>query len=196
MSRAVSRLPLLSWRPVFVTGPNPVTFVMTEWHWNRFFSEHYGFFSWQYHSTSAPHSSEGEANAMFFWISAGTGQDRPTTVAAPSRAWTCGRSLVGIVGSNPTGGHECLSLMSVVACQVEVSATDRSLVQRSPTACGVSKWVWSWNLKNGEALLHDTAVEPQTKNWAGQKFHTAWVLNWLQLRLNWNVNLKITVFYL
>jgi len=30
------------------------------------------------------------------------------------------------------GGHGSLSVMSVVCCQVEVSATGRSLVQRSP----------------------------------------------------------------
>jgi hypothetical protein len=44
-----------------------------------------------------------------------------------------GFSLAGIMGSNPTGGHGCLSLVSVTCCQVEVSATGRSLVQRSPT---------------------------------------------------------------
>ena len=38
-------------------------------------------------------------------------------------------------------------------CQVEVSATDRSLFQRSPIGCGVS-WVWSWRLGNEEALTH------------------------------------------
>jgi hypothetical protein len=31
-----------------------------------------------------------------------------------------------------------MSVVSVVCCQVEVSATGRSLVQRSPTGCGVS----------------------------------------------------------
>jgi hypothetical protein len=36
-------------------------------------------------------------------------------------------------------GHGCLSVVSVVCCQVEVSATSWSLVQRSPTECGVSK---------------------------------------------------------
>ena len=36
-------------------------------------------------------------------------------------------------------GHGCLSVVSVVCCQVEVSATGWSLVQRSPTECGVSK---------------------------------------------------------
>jgi hypothetical protein len=32
-------------------------------------------------------------------------------------------------------GHGCLSLLSVVCCQVEVSSTGRSLFQRSPTEC-------------------------------------------------------------
>jgi hypothetical protein len=33
----------------------------------------------------------------------------------------------------------CLSVVSVVCCQVEVSATGRSLVQRIPTECVVSE---------------------------------------------------------
>jgi hypothetical protein len=36
-------------------------------------------------------------------------------------------------------GHECLSSVSHVCCQVDVSASDRSLVQSSPTECGVSE---------------------------------------------------------
>ena len=35
-------------------------------------------------------------------------------------------------------GHGCLSVVSVVCCQVVVSATSWSLVQRSPTDCGAS----------------------------------------------------------
>jgi hypothetical protein len=31
-----------------------------------------------------------------------------------------------------------MSVVNVVCCQVEVSVTDRSLVQRSPVKCGVS----------------------------------------------------------
>ena len=35
-----------------------------------------------------------------------------------------GRSITGIVGSNPAEGrHGCLSVVSVVCCQVEVSAS-------------------------------------------------------------------------
>jgi len=50
----------------------------------------------------------------------------------------CGRSHAGFVGSNPAGGIDCLSLVSVVCCQVEVSASGRSLSQRSPTECDTS----------------------------------------------------------
>jgi hypothetical protein len=39
----------------------------------------------------------------------------------------------------PPGGDGFLSLVNVVCCQVEVSVTGRSLVQRSPTECGVSE---------------------------------------------------------
>jgi hypothetical protein len=60
-------------------------------------------------------------------------------VAARSKAWVCGRSRTGIVGLNLDRGHGCLSLLSVVCCQVEVSATGWSLVRRCPTECSVSE---------------------------------------------------------
>jgi hypothetical protein len=44
-------------------------------------------------------------------------------VAAQSKAWVCGRLVDRIAGSKPAGGHGCLSLMTVVCCQVEVSAS-------------------------------------------------------------------------
>jgi len=62
----------------------------------------------------------------------------PVRLAARSKAWVCDRSPAEIVGSNPTGGRGCLSVVSVVCCQVEVSASSWSLVQRSPTDCGAS----------------------------------------------------------
>jgi hypothetical protein len=43
------------------------------------------------------------------------------------------------VGFDSRRGHGCLSVVSVVCCQVEVSATSWSFVQRSPTDCGVSE---------------------------------------------------------
>jgi hypothetical protein len=76
-------------------------------------------------------------------------------VAARSKAWVFGRSLTRIVGSNPTVGHGCLSVVSVVCCQVEVSATSWSLVQRSPTDCGVSNvCVTMKPRRNEEAHAH------------------------------------------
>ena len=53
------------------------------------------------------------------------------------KARLCGRSLARNAGPNPAGGLECLSHSSVVCCQAEVSASGWSLVQRSPTECGV-----------------------------------------------------------
>ena len=58
----------------------------------------------------------------------------PIPVAERSEERVCSRSLAGVAGSNPAGG---MSLVLVVYCQVEVSATGRSLVQRSPTDCVV-----------------------------------------------------------
>ena len=52
-------------------------------------------------------------------------------------------------------GRWCLSLVNVVCCQVETSATGWSPVQRSPTACGFSNWVWSWSLDNEEVLAYE-----------------------------------------
>ena len=51
-------------------------------------------------------------------------------------AYPSGRSPSEIVGSNPTGTMDVCR--SVIFCQVEVSATSWSLVQRSPTECGAS----------------------------------------------------------
>ena len=52
-------------------------------------------------------------------------------MAARFQVWVCGRSLAGIVGSNPAGGMDvCLSLVSVVCCQVEVSAFCFGLITR------------------------------------------------------------------
>jgi hypothetical protein len=44
-------------------------------------------------------------------------------MAARSKTEVCGRSPAEIVGSNPTGVIDICLLLSVVFCQVEVSAT-------------------------------------------------------------------------
>jgi len=43
-----------------------------------------------------------------------------------------GRGLCDELITRPEESYVCLSVVSVVCCQVEVSATGRSLVQRSP----------------------------------------------------------------
>ena len=54
------------------------------------------------------------------------------------KVWVCDRLFSGIAGSNPAGGMDVFLYFSVVCCQVDVSATGWSLVQRSPTDCGAS----------------------------------------------------------
>ena len=75
--------------------------------------------------------------------------DRMLTDVGPSGRAVYGLSPAEAVGSNPTRGHGCLSVVSVVCCQVEVSATDCSLVQRSPTDCGASLCVIKKPRKRG-----------------------------------------------
>jgi len=66
----------------------------------------------------------------------------PIPMAARSKAWVCGHALGGNAGSNIAEKKNVYHLW-MLCCQVEVSATGRSLVQRSLTECGV--WVWPWN---------------------------------------------------
>jgi len=63
----------------------------------------------------------------------------PIPVAARSKAWVCGSSLSWDCGFEYRAGNWCLSPGCVMCCRVEVSATDWSLVQRSPNRCGVSE---------------------------------------------------------
>ena len=44
----------------------------------------------------------------------------PIPVAARSKAWVCGHSLAGVVGSNPAVVGLSLSIVGVVCCKVEV----------------------------------------------------------------------------
>jgi hypothetical protein len=62
----------------------------------------------------------------------------PVPVAARSKAVVYGRSPTAIVGSNSSGSMDICLLCVCLCCQVEVSATSWSLVQRSPTDCGAS----------------------------------------------------------
>jgi hypothetical protein len=71
-------------------------------------------------------------------------------------------------GFKPHQEHEYLSLVSVVCCQVEISALSWSLIQKSPTMCDVSKWVCLQSPGNGEAMMWNGIEAPQEKkstNW-------------------------------
>ena len=57
-------------------------------------------------------------------------------MATHSKVRVYGHSLYGIAGSN-CRRHGCRYLVNVVCCQVEVPALGWSLLQRSPTECGV-----------------------------------------------------------
>ena len=48
---------------------------------------------------------------------------KPVPVTARSKALVCGRSPAETAGSNPDGDVNVCMLLSVVCCQVEVSAT-------------------------------------------------------------------------
>ena len=58
-------------------------------------------------------------------------------MAARSETEVCGGLLSRIVSSKPPGSW--MSVVSVVCCQVEVSVSGRSLVQRIPTEFRVSE---------------------------------------------------------
>ena len=53
--------------------------------------------------------------AESFKIIAGIGRLLPVPVAMRSKAWVCGRSPAGIVGSNPTGGMDFYHVYCVLS---------------------------------------------------------------------------------
>ena len=78
-------------------------------------------------------------------------------MAAQSKVWVCDLSLAGLVGSNLAWGT-CVSLMCVVYCQGEVSATGCSLPQRSPAEgecvsdCERETLIIKWKFRPAVAL--------------------------------------------
>ena len=58
---------------------------------------------------------------------------RQIQVAARSNTWVYGRLLAEIAGSNPSEGMDVCLLWMLCCCQVEISATGLSFIQRRPT---------------------------------------------------------------
>ena len=72
-------------------------------------------------------TADAERKAKHVW----TAGNRPIPVGLrPLACWDC--------VFEPCRRHGCLSLVSVVCCEIDVSVWGRSLAQRSPTECGVS----------------------------------------------------------
>ena len=72
-------------------------------------------------------------------------------MAARSRAWVCGRSLAGIVGSNlaesMADSCQCYLFLGRGPCD--------GLITRPEKSCRVWRvWMWSWNIDNKEALVY------------------------------------------
>ena len=63
----------------------------------------------------------------------------PIPATARSKAWDSGLSIPGIVGSNPAGEMDICVLRMLSSVKVEVPMRGLSLVQGSPTGCGVSE---------------------------------------------------------
>jgi hypothetical protein len=83
----------------------------------------------------------------------------PIPLATRSKAWVCGRALVGIVGSNPARGMDVCLLYSV--CVVR----QRSLQRADPSCRGVLQTVvcvWVWSRENNLDTCCEEAEEGRT----------------------------------
>jgi hypothetical protein len=61
--------------------------------------------------------------------------NKPIPVAKQSLVSLFGRVLAGIVGLNPKGGMDVCLLWVLCVVKAQVSVTDWSLIQSSPTEC-------------------------------------------------------------
>jgi hypothetical protein len=90
-----------------------------------------------------------------------TGRFRQIPVAERPKARFCGHWVSGIATVNVAEGHGYLSVVSVTCCQVEISATGRSVVRRIPTNYGVLSLIWKRQKWGGPGQRW--AVAPEEK---------------------------------
>jgi hypothetical protein len=75
----------------------------------------------------------------------------PIPVAARSKAWVFGRSLAGVVSSNPVGSMDVS--VSCECCVLLGSSLCVGLITRPEEPYRLwCAWVWSWSLDNEEAV--------------------------------------------
>jgi hypothetical protein len=82
--------------------------------------------------------------------------------AAQSKAWACGRSLAGIVGSNPAGEWICVSYECFVLSGRGLCVGLITRPEESYRECYI--WVWSWIFDSEEALAHWELLRHGKKN--------------------------------
>jgi hypothetical protein len=116
--------------------------------------------------------------------------DRGTKISEtqfiPSNLNYCLWSLVcWHYGFESRRGHGCLSVVNVVCSYVEVSATNWSLVQRSPTDCGVSCLIQKPQEWGDRCACGDAA--PQEINvYISNYFQSSVSYSWPKLHLHWS----------
>ena len=81
-------------------------------------------------------------------------------------------------------GHGCLSLVSIVCCQVEVCASGWSFIQRSPIDCGVSECDNEASImKRTRSTRGRCAMKKYIYNcWAQKEIFHAEILFWCSLK--------------
>ena len=89
----------------------------------------------------------------------------PITVAARSKAWVRNCLFLWLRVRIPPG-HGCLSLVSILCCQVEVPATCRSLAQRIPTESGVPECYLEISTRRSLGPLGLASHEKKKKSYA------------------------------
>jgi hypothetical protein len=101
--------------------------------------------------------------------------------------------LLGLLG-RMAPGQGCLSLVSVVCCQVQVPATGRSHVRKSPTECPMSEY--DLETSTMKKPLPIRAVEPSKKT--GQfrtvsKFVQCRILASYDYQVGWHFIYKVCI---
>ena len=106
----------------------------------------------------------------------------PIEEASRHKAWVCGRSLAGIVGSNPSRG--------IVVCCERCVMSGRDLCD-GPITCPEESysvctcpWVWSWSLDNGRQWPEDGPKNHWKKN-----LYKHFIMNYLTMVIKETYNM-------
>jgi hypothetical protein len=120
----------------------------------------------------------------------------PISAAVRYKSWVCGLSLPGVEGLS-LAGSRWPSLVSVVCCEVEVSVSGWSLVQRSPTECCVSECDCETSRMRRSRPIRDCRAMGKGKNTCKCYYIACFnyhVINTLFTHRNYSV-LRINTYY-